>query len=92
MDPVLVRFLEKFPSAEVAAAATVEEMTQVVAPLGLQERRPVAIIRFSREEQARACFFYLLPVHPAFAGIYLTSRKIPFLARLPSGLRRRICS
>ncbi|CAM9459280.1 unnamed protein product, partial [Hapterophycus canaliculatus] len=49
MDPVLVRFLEKFPSAEVAAAATIEEMTHVVAPLGLQERRPIAIIRFSQE-------------------------------------------
>ncbi|CAN0536438.1 unnamed protein product, partial [Ectocarpus sp. 12 AP-2014] len=49
MDPVLVRFLEKFPTADVAAAASVDEMTRVVAPLGLQERRPIAIIRFSRE-------------------------------------------
>ncbi|CAM9151368.1 unnamed protein product, partial [Scytosiphon promiscuus] len=54
MDPVLVRFLEKFPSAEVAAAATIDEMTQVVAPLGLQERRPVAIIRFSQEYLSKA--------------------------------------
>lgn len=49
MDPVLVRFLEKFPTADVAATASIDEMTRVVAPLGLQERRPVAIIRFSRE-------------------------------------------
>ena len=49
MDGVLWDFLEKFPTASIAAAASVEEVTQVVAPLGLQERRPVAIIRFSRE-------------------------------------------
>ncbi len=49
MDGVLWDFLEKFPTASIAAAASVEEVAQVVAPLGLQERRPVAIIRFSRE-------------------------------------------
>lgn len=52
MDPVLHVFLEKFPTPAVAAAASVEEMTQVVAPLGLQEKRPIAIIRFSREMQS----------------------------------------
>lgn len=51
MDRVLWEFLERFPAAEDAAAASVEEITQVVAPLGLQERRPVAIIRFSRERR-----------------------------------------
>lgn len=55
MDPVLHVFLEKFPTAAVAAAASVEEITQVVAPLGLQERRPVAIIRFSRETRSTEC-------------------------------------
>ncbi|CAN0001000.1 unnamed protein product [Ectocarpus sp. 12 AP-2014] len=54
MDPVLVRFLEKFPTADVAAAASVDEMTRVVAPLGLQERRPIAIIRFSQEYLSKA--------------------------------------
>lgn len=49
MDPVLVRFLKRFPTAAATAAATIHEVTQVVAPLGLQERRPVAIIRFSQE-------------------------------------------
>lgn len=49
MDPVLVRFLEKFPTAATAAAASVGEIAEVVGPLGLQERRPAAIIRFSRE-------------------------------------------
>eukprot|EP00752_Nemacystus_decipiens_P003106 g2877.t1 len=49
MDKVLSEFLERFPSAKDAAAASVEEITQVVAPLGLQERRPVAIVRFSQE-------------------------------------------
>lgn len=49
MDRVLWAFLEKFPTASIAAASSVEEVAQVVAPLGLQERRPVAIIRFSRE-------------------------------------------
>lgn len=49
MDPVLVRFLDKFPTAAVTAAASVDEITRVVAPLGLQERRPIAIIRFSRK-------------------------------------------
>lgn len=52
MDPVLHVFLERFPTAAVAAAASVEEMTQVVAPLGLQERRPIAIIRFSRKTRS----------------------------------------
>lgn len=49
MDPVLVRFLKRFPTAVATAAATIDEVTQMCAPLGLQERRPVAIIRFSRE-------------------------------------------
>ena len=49
MDPVLVRFLQRFPTAAATAEATIHDVTQVVAPLGLQERRPVAIIRFSRE-------------------------------------------
>lgn len=51
MDPVLVRFLEKFPTAAATAAATVDEVARVAGPLGLQERRPVAIIRFSRERK-----------------------------------------
>lgn len=50
MDKVLWEFLEKFPTAKNAAAASVEEITHVVAPLGLQERRPAAIVRFSREK------------------------------------------
>lgn len=50
MDRVLWDFLEKFPTAQVAAQSSIDELTKVVAPLGLQERRPVAIIRFSREE------------------------------------------
>ena len=49
MDPVLSRFLDKFPTAAATAAAAVDEVTRVAAPLGLQKRRPVAIIRFSRE-------------------------------------------
>ncbi|CAM9635503.1 unnamed protein product [Ascophyllum nodosum] len=49
MDPVLSRFLDKFPTAAATAAAAVDEVTRVAAPLGLQKRRPVAIIRFSQE-------------------------------------------
>lgn len=49
MDSVLVRFLKRFPTAAATAAATIHEVAEVVAPLGLQEKRPVAIIRFSRE-------------------------------------------
>lgn len=49
MDPVLVRFLERFPDAATTAAASLADVTRLTGPLGLQERRPVAIIRFSRE-------------------------------------------
>lgn len=49
MDPVLVRFLEKFPNAAAAASASLADVTQLAGPLGLQEKRPVAIIRFSQE-------------------------------------------
>lgn len=46
---MLVRFLERFPTAAATAVASVEEVAQLAGPLGLQERRPIAIIRFSRE-------------------------------------------
>lgn len=49
MDPVLVRFLSKFPDAAATAVASVADVTELIRPLGLQEKRPVAIIRFSRE-------------------------------------------
>lgn len=73
MDPVLYAFLEKFPTAAVAAAASVEEVTQVVAPLGLQERRPAAIIRFSRESRSAKCYCFvsIILVHGAFLFFYL---------------------
>lgn len=44
-----MRFLEKFPNAAAAASASLADVTQLAGPLGLQEKRPVAIIRFSRE-------------------------------------------
>lgn len=61
MDPVLVRFLEKFPNAAAAASASLADVTQLAGPLGLQERRPSAIIRFSRETKNKnRCFEYML--------------------------------
>lgn len=65
MDPVLVRFLEKFPTAAATAAASIDEVARVAGPLGLQERRPVAIIRFSRKAKilgSRGCFCPVLRI------------------------------
>ncbi|XP_072928709.1 methyl-CpG-binding domain protein 4 isoform X2 [Hemitrygon akajei] len=45
--PALWEFLEKYPSAEVAQAADWMEMAALLKPLGLNELRAKAIIRFS---------------------------------------------
>ncbi|XP_072928708.1 methyl-CpG-binding domain protein 4 isoform X1 [Hemitrygon akajei] len=47
--PALWEFLEKYPSAEVAQAADWMEMAALLKPLGLNELRAKAIIRFSDE-------------------------------------------
>ncbi|XP_059800478.1 methyl-CpG-binding domain protein 4 isoform X2 [Hypanus sabinus] len=47
--PALWEFLEKYPSAEVAQAADWMEMAVLLKPLGLNELRAKAIIRFSDE-------------------------------------------
>ncbi|CAN0065822.1 unnamed protein product, partial [Choristocarpus tenellus] len=47
VDPVLVEFLKKFPNAQSVLGANLEEIAAIVSPLGLQEKRPRAIIRFS---------------------------------------------
>nr|XP_032827551.1 methyl-CpG-binding domain protein 4 isoform X2 [Petromyzon marinus] len=47
--PLLWKFLERFPSAEVAREADWREVARTIQPLGLHALRSKAIIRFSRE-------------------------------------------
>ncbi|CAM9151242.1 unnamed protein product [Discosporangium mesarthrocarpum] len=49
VDPVLVKFLARFPDAPSVLKGSLDEVAAIVAPLGLQEKRPRAIIRFSDE-------------------------------------------
>ncbi|CAJ0941482.1 unnamed protein product [Ranitomeya imitator] len=47
--PVLWRFLEKYPTPDVARAADWKEMSELLQPLGLYELRAKTIVRFSDE-------------------------------------------
>ncbi|XP_066453096.1 methyl-CpG-binding domain protein 4 isoform X2 [Eleutherodactylus coqui] len=47
--PVLWRFLEKYPTPEVARTADWKEMSELLQPLGLYELRAKTIVRFSDE-------------------------------------------
>lgn len=49
VDVTLFRFLQKWPNAESTAAADWEEISKLIAPLGIRNRRAKGLIRFSKE-------------------------------------------
>jgi adenine-specific DNA glycosylase len=49
VDVVLHEFLVKWPSPESVAAADWEEISRVIRPLGIRNRRAKGLIRFSRD-------------------------------------------
>tara|TARA_Y100000034_G_scaffold117394_1_gene156772 strand:- start:854 stop:1279 length:426 start_codon:yes stop_codon:yes gene_type:complete len=48
-EPILWDFFEKYPTPECAASADIDELIEMLSPLGLQKRRAYTLIRFSRE-------------------------------------------
>ena len=92
VDAVLHRFLQKWPDAESTREADWEEISRVVAPLGLGIKRAKGLIRFSRE------YIDLTGAFDAFSltegqvrGLYnvgqygWTAYEAFILKRLPSG-------
>jgi endonuclease III len=49
VDVTLCRFLQQWPNAESTAAADWEEISKLIAPLGIRHRRAKGLIRFSKE-------------------------------------------
>ncbi|KAG5185444.1 DNA glycosylase, partial [Tribonema minus] len=49
VDPVLAQFLDTHPTPESAAKADPTALAPMLKPLGLNKKRPVAVVRFSRE-------------------------------------------
>ena len=48
-EPILWEFFERYPSEYEAASANIEELVDLLRPLGLYRRRATTIIRFSKE-------------------------------------------
>lgn len=61
--PVLWKFLEKYPSAEVARTADWRDVSELLKPLGLYDLRAKTIIKFSgtflctQRKEHKLCLF-----------------------------------
>ena len=51
VDVVLYRFLQRWPSCNLAASADTDEVSRLLAPLGMHRRRAKTIVQFSKEYQ-----------------------------------------